>query len=177
MPSTPYDAKGLLITAIRDNNPVVFVEEKTIYFSQGDVPEEIYTIPFGVADIKRSGKNVTVIATGITVGRALKAANKLAQDGIDAEVIDPRTLIPLDLETILKSVRKTHHVVIAHQAPKTGGFGAELAAQIQEVAFDELDAPIKRVAGLDVPAPYNVELEKKSVVYEEDIIEGVHEIL
>jgi acetoin:2,6-dichlorophenolindophenol oxidoreductase subunit beta len=177
MPSTPHDAKGLLKTAIRGKNPVVFVEDKTIYFTQGDVPEEEYTIAFGQADIKRAGKDVTIVATGITVGRALKAARILSQEGIEAEVVDPRTLVPLDIETILQSVRKTHHVVVAHQAPKTGGFGAEIIAQIQELAFDELDAPIVRVAGLDVPAPYNVQLEKMANVYEEDIIAGVHQVL
>ena len=177
MPSTPYDAKGLLKTAIRGQNPVVFIEDKTIYFTQGDVPAEEYTLPFGQAEVKRAGKDVTIVATGITVGRALKAAAILAKEGIQAEVVDPRTLVPLDIETILRSVRKTHHVVVAHQAPKTGGFGAEIAAQIQELEFDELDAPIVRVAGLDVPAPYNVELEKKANVYEEDIIAGVHQVL
>jgi len=177
MPSTPYDAKGLLKTAIRDNNPVVFIEEKTIYFTQGEVPEEEYTIPFGQADIKRRGEDVTVVATGITVRRALNAARLLARDGIDVEVIDPRTLVPLDIDTIIESVRKTSHVVVAHQAPKTGGVGAEIVAQIQEQAFDYLDAPIKRVAGLDTPAPYNVELEKKALVYEDDILDGVREVL
>jgi acetoin:2,6-dichlorophenolindophenol oxidoreductase subunit beta len=177
MPSTPCDAKGLLKTAIRGKNPVVFVEDKTIYFTQGDVPEEEFTIPFGKADIKREGKDVTIVATGITVGRALKAARLLSQEGIEVEVVDPRTLAPLDIATILQSVRKTHHVVVAHQAPKTGGFGAEIVAQIQELGFDELDAPIVRVAGVDAPAPYNVQLEKKANVYEEDIISGVHQVL
>jgi len=177
MPSTPYDAKGLLKTAIRDPNPVVFIEDKTIYFTLGEVPEEEYAVPFGQADVKRLGEDVTVVATGITVGRALKAARSLAQEGIDVEVIDPRTLVPLDIDAIIKSVRKTHHVVIAHQAPKTGGIGAEIAAQIQELAFDELDAPITRVAGLDTPAPYYVELEKKALVYEDDIIEGIRRVL
>ena len=177
MPATPYDAKGLLKTAIRSQNPVVFIEDKTIYFNQGEVPEEEYTIPFGQAEIKRPGKDVTLIATGITVGRALKAALMLSREGIDVEVVDPRTLVPLDIQTILTSVRKTHRVVVAHQAPKTGGFAAEIAAQIQELAFDELDAPIVRVAGLDVPAPYNVELEKKANVYEEDIVAGVKQVM
>jgi acetoin:2,6-dichlorophenolindophenol oxidoreductase subunit beta len=177
MPATPYDAKGLLKTAIRSNNPVVFIEEKTIYFTQGEVPEEEYTLPFGQADIKRPGKDVTLVATGLTIGRALKAALSLSKEGIEVEVIDPLTLVPLDIQTILASVRKTHRVVVAHQAPKTGGFGAEIAAQIQELAFDELDAPIVRVAGLDVPAPYNVELEKKANVYEEDIVDGIRKVM
>ena len=177
MPSTPYDAKGLLKSAIRGSNPVVFIEEKSIYFTQGEVPEEEFLIPFGQGEVKRAGKDVTIVATGITVGRALKAAQILFKEGIQAEVVDPRTLVPLDIETILQSVRKTHHVVVAHQAPKTGGFGAEIAAQIQEHEFDELDAPIVRVAGVDVPAPYNVDLEKKANVYEDDIIAGVRQVL
>jgi len=177
MPSTPYDAKGLLKTAIRDDNPVVFIEDKIIYFQLGEVPEDEYTIPFGQADIKRRGRDVTIIAMGITVGRALKAARLLASEGIEAEVIDPRTLVPLDIATLISSVRRTHHVVVAHQAPKTGGMGAEIAAQLQELAFDELDAPIVRVAGLDTPAPYYVGLEKLAMVYEEDIIAGVRRVL
>ena len=177
MPSTPRDAKGLLKTAIRSDNPVVFIEEKTIYFQLGEVPEEEYTIPFGVADVKRAGKDVTLVATGITVLRALRAARRLAEEGIEAEVIDPRTLVPLDMETIVRSLRKTHRLVVAHQAPKTCGFGAELAALVQELAFDELDAPVVRVAGLDVPAPYNLELEKKAMVQEDDIRAGVRQAL
>ena len=177
MPSTPYDAKGLLKSAIRDDNPVVFVEEKTIYFHLGEVPEGEYTLPLGRADVKRAGKDVTVVATGITVGRALKAARLLAEEGIDAEVVDPRTLVPLDMETIVGSLRKTHRLVVCHQAPKTGGFGAELSARVQELAFNELDAPVERVAGLDTPAPYNMALERVAMVYEKDIIEGVRRAL
>ena len=177
MPSTPYDAKGLLKSAIRDDNPVVFVEDKTIYFTLGEVPEEEYTIPLGQADIKRHGQDVTIVATGVTVGRALKAARALALEGIEAEVVDPRTLVPLDMRTIVESVSRTHHVVVAHQAPKTGGIGAEISARVQELAFDELDAPVVRVAGLDTPAPYNVELEKLARVYEDDIVAGVHRVL
>ncbi|MHB0878328.1 MAG: alpha-ketoacid dehydrogenase subunit beta [Anaerolineae bacterium] len=177
MPSLPYDAKGLLKTAIRDDNPVVFVEDKTSYFLQGEVPEEEYTLPFGQADVKREGRHATLIATGITVVRALRAADKLADEGIEVEVIDPRTLVPLDVATIAASVRKTGRVVVAHQAPRTGGFGGELVARIQEEAFDWLDAPIVRVAGLDTPAPYNVALEKQALVQEDDIIAGVHRVL
>jgi pyruvate dehydrogenase E1 component beta subunit len=177
MPALPYDAKGLLKTAIRDDNPVVFIEDKNSYFLQGEVPQEEYLLPFGLADIKRPGRDVTIIATGITVVRALRAAAQLASEGIEVEVIDPRTLVPLDMATIVASVRKTGRVVVAHQAPKTCGFGGELAARIQEEAFDWLDAPVVRVAGLDTPAPYNVELEKKALVYEEDIIAGVRQAL
>jgi len=177
MPSTPYDAKGLLKSAVRDDNPVVFIEEKTIYFQLGEAPEGEYTIPLGQADTKRPGKHVTVVATGITVGRALRAARRLAEDGIEVEVIDPRTLVPLDIEAILRSLRKTHRLVVAHQAPKTGGFGAEVAALAQELAFDQLDAPVLRVAGLDIPTPYNLDLEKKATVQEDDIIAGVRSVL
>lgn len=177
MPSTPYDAKGLLKSAVRDDNPVVFIEDKAIYFTQGDVPEDEYTVPIGAAEVKRPGKDITIVATGITVLRAMRAARLLAKDGIEAEVIDPRTLAPLDINTIVRSVRKTHHVVVAHQAPRSCGFGAEIVSQIQELAFDSLDCPIARVAGLDTPAPYNVQLEKKAMVWEEDIIASVHGVL
>lgn len=177
MPALPYDAKGLLKTAIRDDNPVVFIEDKTSYFLQGEVPEEEYTLPLGVADVKRPGRQVTLVATGITVPRALRAAETLADEGTDVEVIDPRTLVPLDVATIAASVRKTGRVVVAHQAPLTGGFGGELVARIQEEAFDWLDAPIVRVAGLDVPAPYNVALEKQALVQEADIVAGVRRVL
>jgi pyruvate dehydrogenase E1 component beta subunit len=177
MPSTPGDAKGLLKTAIRDDNPVVFVEEKTIYFTQGEVPDDEYTIPFGQAEVKREGRDVTLVATGITVRRALQAARQLAKEGIDVEVIDPRTLVPLDMGTIARSVRKTGRAVVAHQAPITGGVGAEISARIQEEAFDWLDAPVKRVAGLDVPAPYYVELEKQAFVHVDDIVNGVRNVL
>jgi pyruvate dehydrogenase E1 component beta subunit len=177
MPSTPYDAKGLLKSAVRDDNPVVFIEDKTIYFQLGEMPEGEYTIPLGQADIKRPGNHVTVVATGITVGRALRAARRLAEEGTEVEVIDPRTLVPLDMDAILRSLRKTHRLVVAHQAPKTGGFGAEVAALVQELAFDQLDAPVLRVAGLDIPTPYNLDLEKKATVQEDDIIACVRRVL
>jgi pyruvate/2-oxoglutarate/acetoin dehydrogenase E1 component len=177
MPSTPYDAKGLLKAAIRNDNPVVFIEDKTSYFLLGEVPDDEYLIDFGRADVKRPGKDVTVVATGITVLHALRAARTLAQEGIDAEVIDPRTLVPLDIDTIIGSVRATHHLVVAHQGQKTGGVGAEISARIQELAFDELDAPVRRVAGLDTPMPYNLELERMATVSEADIISGVRDVL
>jgi pyruvate/2-oxoglutarate/acetoin dehydrogenase E1 component len=177
MPSSPYDAKGLLKSAIRDDNPVVFIEDKAIYFTQGEVPEDEYTLPLGVAEVKREGTDITIVATGITVLRAMKAARLLASDGIQAEVIDPRTLAPLDIDAIIRSVRKTHRVIVAHQAPRTCGFGAEIVAQIQELAFDSLDSPIARVAGLDTPAPYNVQLERKAMVWEEHIVAAVQDVL
>jgi len=178
MPSTPYDAKGLLISAIRDDNPVIFVEHKLLYSTKGPVPEEEYTIPLGVADVKREGSDVTVIATSIMVKRALAAAEKLAQDGIEVEVIDPRTLKPLDTETITHSVAKTGRALIVHEAPKTCGFGAEVSARITEgETFFYLEAPVKRLAGMDVPIPYNRNLERGVVPQEEDIIEAVHELI
>ncbi len=170
-PSTPYDAKGLLITAIRDNNPVLFMEHKLLYRTKGPVPEELYSIPLQQAEIKREGRDLTIIAYSIMVPRALEAAKKLADDGIDAEVLDPRTLKPLDMETIVKSVSKTGRVLIVHEAPLTGGFGGELAAMIAgSPAFDFLDAPIRRLAGRDIPIPYNRTLERAAVPQVEDIV-------
>ncbi len=179
MPSTPYDAKGLLISAIRDDNPVIFVEHKLLYSTKGAVPEEEYTVPLGVADVKRQGSDVTVVATSIMVKKALAAAEKLAKrEGIEVEVIDPRTLKPLDTEVITQSVVKTGRAIIVHEAPKTGGFGAEVSACITEgESFFYLEAPVKRLAGMDVPIPYNRNLERGVVPQEEDIIEAVQEIV
>jgi pyruvate/2-oxoglutarate/acetoin dehydrogenase E1 component len=178
MPSTPYDVKGLLLASIRDENPVVFVEHKLLYKTKGPVPEEEYTIPLGTADIKRQGEDLTIVATSIMVPRALEAAETLAKEGIDAEVVDPRTLKPLDDETIFKSVIKTGRVIIAHEACKTGGAGAEIAARIVESeAFDYLDAPIKRLAGLDIPVPYNRNLERHMVPQAENIVIAARELL
>jgi acetoin:2,6-dichlorophenolindophenol oxidoreductase subunit beta len=170
-PTTPYDAKGLLIQSIRDDNPVMFIETKLLYKTKGEVPEEPYTIPLGVADIKRPGKDLTIIATQIMVKRALEAADELAKEGWDIEIIDPRTLKPLDTETIIKSVIKTGKVLIVHEAAKTGGYGGELAGVIAESeAFDYLEAPIIRLAGRDMPIPYNRNLEYHTVPQLEDII-------
>lgn len=153
MPSTPYDAKGLLKTAIRDNNPVIFIEHKGLYQTKGDVPEEEHLIPLGKADVKRSGKDVTIISYSKSVLMALDAAKELDTKGIDAEVVDLRSLVPLDFEAIAKSVRKTGRVIITHEASERTGFGAELAAQIADKLFDELDAPILRVCGANIPVP------------------------
>lgn len=153
MPSTPYDAKGLLKTAIRDNNPVIFIEHKGLYQTKGEVPEEEYTIPFGKADIKRYGKDVTIISWSKSVLMALDAAKELEKIGIDAEVVDLRSLVPLDFETIAESVTKTGRVIITHEASERGGFGGEVAAQIADRLFDELDAPIVRVCGANIPVP------------------------
>lgn len=153
MPSTPYDAKGLLRASIRDNDPVIFFEHKYSYEMQGEVPEEEYTIPLGRADVKRLGKDVTLIALGGMVRQALEAADDLAMEGIDCEVVDPRTILPLDQKTILDSVAKTRRVVIVHEAPKTGGVGGEIAAVIAEEAFGDLKAPVMRVGAPFTPVP------------------------
>ncbi|MBR4864970.1 MAG: alpha-ketoacid dehydrogenase subunit beta [Oscillospiraceae bacterium] len=153
MPSTPYDAKGLLKTAIRDNNPVIFIEHKGLYQTKGEVPEEEYLIPLGKADVKRQGKDVTIISYSKSVLMALDAAKELEAKGIDAEVLDLRSLVPLDFEAITESVRKTGRVIITHEACERTGFGAEVAAQIADRLFDELDAPILRVCGANIPVP------------------------
>jgi len=177
MPSTPHDARGLLKTAIQDDNPVMFIEHKLLYATKGFVPNEEYLIPFGQADIKRKGKDVTVVAISYMVIKALKAADRLAGEGIEAEVIDPRTLVPLDLETLLQSVRRTNRVVVVHEGCRRGGIGAEIASQIQEEAFDYLDAPIQRVGALSVPIPYSEPLENAVIPGEEDIIKAVKKLL
>jgi pyruvate dehydrogenase E1 component beta subunit len=173
IPSTPYDAKGLLISAIRDNNPVVFLEHKLLYGVDGEVPEESYTIEFGKADIKREGTDVTVVATSKMVHSALEAAEILAKDGISLEVVDPRTVQPLDTDTILASVKKTHALVIAHEAVGFAGPGAEIAAQVAEKAFDYLDAPITRVAAPFCPVPFSPPLEQAFIPGVQDIVKAV----
>ena len=177
MPSTPYDAKGLLIEAIRDDNPVVFLEHKMLYAMEGEVPEEAYSIPFGQADIKREGKDVTVVATANMVHTALGAAEKLAAEGISLEVVDPRTLCPLDGETIFASVKKTHRLVILHEEVKFAGSGAEIAAQVAEEAFDYLDAPILRVAAPFCPVPFSPPLEKAFIPSEQQLIDAVRKVM
>jgi len=177
MPSTPYDARGLLKTAIRDDNPVMFIEHKLLYATKGHIPDGEYLIPFGQAEIKRKGKDVTVIAISYMVLKALRAAEQLAKEGIDAEVIDLRTLVPLDLESLLQSIRKTNRAVIVHEGCKRGGIGAEIASNIMEEAFDFLDAPIQRVGALNVPIPYSEPLEKAVIPDEEDIMMGVKKVL
>jgi pyruvate dehydrogenase E1 component beta subunit len=174
-PSTAYDAKGLLISSIRDDNPVIFVEHKFIYDLEGEVPEDTYTVPLGKADVKRQGSDVTIIATMAMVHRALEAAEELSKEGISVEVVDPRTLQPLDGETIIESVKKTHKVVIVHEAVKFAGPGAEIAAMIAEEAFDYLDAPIKRVAAPFTPVPFSPVLEQEYIPSKEKIIAAVKE--
>jgi pyruvate dehydrogenase E1 component beta subunit len=158
-PSTAADAKGLLKSCIRDNNPILFVENVLLYNEKGEVPDEEYTIPLGQADVKREGEDVTIISYSRMVHTALEAAERLAEDGIRAEVIDLRSLRPLDIDTIVESVKKTNHVLIVHEGWRKYGAGAEIAAQIQELAFDYLDHPIERVTGADVPLPYATSLE------------------
>jgi 2-oxoisovalerate dehydrogenase E1 component len=172
-PSNPYDAKGLLAAAIREDNPVIFLEHKALYATKGFVPPDRYLLPIGKAAVKREGTDVTIVATQAMVARALASAEDLAKDGVSAEVIDPRTLMPLDEETILASVRKTHRFVIVHEAVKRGGFGAELAALVSEKALDELDAPIARVAARAVPMPYNDSLERATIPTQQDIVAAV----
>jgi len=177
MPSTPYDAKGLLKSSIRDDNPVIFIEHKGLYGETGEVPDEEYLIPLSTADIKRPGSDITVVATSRCVGMTLKAAEKLQKDGISLEVVDPRTLRPLDEDTILDSVKKTGRLMIVHEACRTLGFGAEVAAIAAEKAFDYLDAPIKRVTGLDSPIPFNPKLEDYVLPNEGNIINAALELL
>ena len=170
-PSTPADAKGLLVASIRDNNPVIFMEHKLLYRTKGPVSEALYAIPLAEGDVKREGRDLTIVAYSIMVPRALEAAERLAGEGIEIEVVDPRTLKPLDTDTLVRSVCKTGRVLIVHEAPVTGGVGAELAATIAgSEAFDFLDAPIRRLAGRNVPIPYNRTLEAAAVPQVEDIV-------
>jgi pyruvate dehydrogenase E1 component beta subunit len=173
MPSTPYDVKGLLKTAIRDNDPVVFIEHKTLYLSKGPVPEEEYLIPFGAADIKREGKDVTIFAYSAMVLKALAAAEELSKEGISCEVIDPRTLVPLDIDALIKSVKKTNKLVVLSEAVERGSIASDIIAIVNDKAFDYLDAPVKRVCGLNTAIPYNSKLEKACVPSKENIIEAV----
>ncbi|HSB71170.1 MAG TPA: alpha-ketoacid dehydrogenase subunit beta [Candidatus Methylomirabilis sp.] len=170
MPSTPADAKGLLKAAIRDDNPVVFIEHKLLYNRKGPVPDGEHVVPLGKAEVKRPGRDLTLIAISAMVPKALAAADKLAAEGIEVEVLDPRSLVPLDEETIMDSVRRTGRVLITHEACRTGGVGAEILARIVEGGFDYLDAPIRRLAGRDLPIPYSKELERQVIPQEEDII-------
>src|SRR5947208_3849403 len=177
VPSTPADAKGLLKTAIRDDNPVIFLEHKVLYFTRGEVPDGDYTIPFGVADVKREGSDVTVVGIHTQVLEALKAAEELAEEGISVEVIDPRTVSPLDIDTIVKSVKKTGRLVVSHQAYEQGGVGGEIIARVVDAGFDYLDAPPQRVCGKNVPLPYAESLERAALPYKDDIIAAIRRIL
>lgn len=173
IPSTAYDAKGLLKSAIRENNPVIFIEHQMLYTTTGDVPEEEYEIELGKADIKKEGTDATIVSWSYELHLALKAAQELMEEGINVEVIDPRTLNPLDIDTILKSIEKTGKLLVVHQACKTGGFAGEIIAQVVEKGFYYLDAPIKRLGASDTPVPYNEYLEKLHYPSVEDIKEAI----
>ncbi|MCD6362693.1 MAG: alpha-ketoacid dehydrogenase subunit beta [Synergistetes bacterium] len=177
MPSTPYDAKGLLKAAIRDDNPVIFLEHKMLYGVKGEVPEEEYIVPLGVADVKREGKDITIIATSMMVHKSLEAAKELEKEGISVEVIDPRTLYPLDEEKILESVKKTHRAIVVHEAVERSGFGGEIVAIIMEKAFEYLDAPVKRVCAKNTPIPFSPPLENFVIPQVSDIIKAVKEMV
>jgi pyruvate/2-oxoglutarate/acetoin dehydrogenase E1 component len=173
MPSTPHDAYGLLVSSIRDNQPTIFLEHKLLYMTKGEVPDEEYAIPLGKADIKKEGEDVTLITYSYMTLKCLEAAKLLEKEGISVEVLDLRTLKPLDEEAILNSARKTGNVVIVHEACRRGGIGGDIAAMIMEEAYDDLDGPVSRVCGRDTSIPYNLELEKVCIPSVEDIVEEV----
>ena len=177
MPTTPYDAKGLIIAAARDDNPVIVVLNKMSLAITGEVPEEAYEIPLGQANILREGKNLTIVAMGRMTHEAIKAVDGLAELGIDAEIIDPRTLQPFDIDTVVKSVKKTHRAMIVHEAVRFGGLGGEIAAQIQEEAFDYLDAPVARVGAPFSPVPFSPALESVYVPNAERIVAEARKML
>ena len=177
MPSTPADAKGLLKSAIRDDDPVIFIEQERMYGMKGEVPEhEDFIIPLGVAEVKREGTDATIVARSLMVPTALKAAEELEKDGVSCEVIDPRTIRPLDINAIVESVKKTNRVVIAEESHPFCGVAAEISAEINERAFDYLDAPVKRVSGADVPMPYAKNLERLAIPDVEQIVAAVREV-
>src|SRR6202158_3430158 len=177
MPSTPADAKGLLKSSIRDNDPVIFIEQERMYGNKGEVSDDPdFTIPLGVADVKREGKDATIVARSLMVPVALKAAEILEKQGVSCEVIDPRTIRPLDLDTIIESVKKTNRVVVAEESHPFCGVGAEIASEITERAFDYLDAPVKRVSAADVPMPYAKNLEQLAMPGFEQIVAAVREV-
>jgi len=177
MPSTAADAAGLLVAAIADPNPVVLVENKTLYFRREAIPDDHEPVALGSARVVRPGRDATVVALSRLVHESLAAAEELAAEGIEVEVIDPRTLVPLDLETIVESVARTHRLVVAHEAVRMGGFGAELAAEVQAAAFDELDAPVGRVAAPFAPIPFSPPLEDAYLPDRHDVVAAVHALL
>jgi pyruvate dehydrogenase E1 component beta subunit len=177
MPSTPADAKGLLKSSIRDDDPVIFIEQERMYGNKGEVPDDAdFTIPLGVADIKRAGTDVTIVARSLMVPIALKAADALQEQGVSCEVVDPRTIRPLDIDTILESVRKTNRVVVAEESHPFCSVGAEISSEITEKAFDHLDAPVKRISGADTPMPYAKNLENLAIPGVDQIIAAVREV-
>lgn len=176
-PSTPHNARGLLFASVADPNPVLFVENKQLYFMSGEVPDEKYEISLGTAEVKRPGRDLTIIATSFMVPQALKAAEMLGDQKISAEVVDPRTLLPLDKETLVASVAKTSRVLIADEGPRTGGFAQQLAAVIAEEAFWDLDAPVALLTAPDIPIPYSPPLERQTQIRAEDIYHRALELL
>ena len=177
VPSNPHDAKGLLKSAIRDDDPVLYFEHKALFKTKGVVPDEEYLVPLGQAAIRRPGTDVTIVSYSLMVQRCLEAADELQRDGIEAEVLDLRSLRPLDWDAIATSVRKTHRVVVAHEACRTGGVGAEIAAQIGEELFDDLDAPVRRVGAKDVPMPFSPPLEKYVLPGPADVVAAVRRVV
>ena len=177
VPSTAYDAKGLLKTALRGKDPVLFMEYKRLYTNEDEVPDEDYAIPFGQADVKRQGRDVTIVATGPMVPKALEAAEQLAPEGIEVEVVDTRTLVPFDKATVFASVEKTNRVIVTDEEVKRGGTSAEIASLIAEECFDSLDAPVKRLAAAEVPMPFSPELEKLVVPKTEHLVDAARELV
>jgi pyruvate dehydrogenase E1 component beta subunit len=177
MPATPYDAKGLLKAAIRDDDPTIFIEHKLLYMTKGEVPGDDYIVPLGQAEIKRPGDDITLITYSYMTLKCLEAAGILAGEGISVEVVDLRTLTPLDKETILESVEKTGRAIVVHEAVKRGGVGGDIASMIMEEAYDDLDGPVKRICGKNTTIPYNLNLEKACVPSVEEIIEGILEMV
>jgi acetoin:2,6-dichlorophenolindophenol oxidoreductase subunit beta len=176
LPATPYDAKGLLVSAIRDPNPVLILEDKMEYGRRGEVPEELYEVPFGVAAIRRKGTDVTLVATSSMVHVALEAAETLESEGVSAAVVDPRTLVPLDVEGIVAAVIETGRAIVIDEGPRSYGAGAEIAAAIAEHAFDYLEAPVQRIGAMDVPVPFAPALERATIPDPNDIVTAVQEM-
>ncbi len=177
LPATPRDARGLLFQAVEDPNPVFFIENKQLYFLSGEVPQERYSIPFGKAEVRRSGRDITVVATSSSVHHALKAAEILAKENIEIEVVDPRTMVPLDHETILQSVHRTSRALVVDEGVRTGGFAQQLAAMISEEGFWDLDAPVGILAAPDIPIPFSPPLERATLIKPEDVAKKVREVL
>jgi pyruvate dehydrogenase E1 component beta subunit len=177
IPSTAYEAKGLLVSALREPNPVLFLEHRHLYAKKALVPDGEYAVPFGEARVWREGRDVTIVATAFMLEKAMAAAETLHAEGVEAEIIDPRTLVPLDLDSIVASVERTHRLVVVHEAVRRGGYGAELAAELTERAFDHLDAPVARVGARPVPVPYSRPLEQHVLPLETDIVEAVRAVL
>ena len=177
MPATPHDAKGLLKASIRDDNPTIFIEHKLLYMTKGEVPEDDYIVPLGQADIKRAGNDITLVTYSYMTLKCLEAAEALAKEGISVEVVDLRTLTPLDKDTILESVEKTGRAIVVHEAVKRGGIAGDIASMIMEEAYDDLDGPVVRICGKNTTIPYNLELEKVCVPSTKDIIEGILEMV